>query len=1854
MQKGRLVYIDPNDIINESSTFSQAVKTDISTYTWNPEDLNLYVDLQVICADRSDCGEEVDLNTNKYVSLMEGVPLTKNSNRGSLTTSYTDISYTEIHNNNVSNKELLGITSIDITFDAHFYPKVTINFTDVRAYSLFMPQEEAYKEELKTQAYEAGKYHEAGRAYTSFFNSIFKFPYPRFLLTVKGFYGTKVTFILAVETFKSALNSNTGNFDVTISFIGYMYGLYTDIPMNYLMCAPYIEPLGTSSGDELAKSKYWEDNITNGTFLTKQGEKIPTFLEFVKSYNSALQNMGTDAMEIGNSTSLLVSLKDINGKIETIKNSITKLINDIGTDNDAQKATMTINTDEQEKYIFYIFEKSNEQSNVVIKWNTTTAIEIRDIIDKINNDYGDIVKPNGISHSIFTNGIPDNGSVCTAEVLCKATDLFEINIIKNEIKYKTDLTNNKINLKVYKNTENTDFNEYKFEATTYAKDLEVLYNNLENLIQTNKNVNNLYVCAIPIKDYFKKLNEIKETNEKNIKGLVESAGVEAESHLSSLLGFTPSIENIIRMVFAHLQCFLHEFLEETIYKIDGKKSERTLKNFKIKKEETDIVSKDDKGNTFIPPFFAYYKENKEGQKTIAYPGATQNNNLINMDECLLVNRFLKAANSFKESFETAVEELQETTTNTETPVYTVGTYGFKLPISYNNGFHPTTLYDAFYDNTNPYYSIPEDSKTLVQDIYYVFLLRLYGFLMTGGSFSTNRRINKFIDIESLNIKERFGETLTSDKIQAFVELVLGNKPLENGVDIYNKINDYSKNKLMVLENLKVPYNNSYDFNQTLLITTQPDICAQVEEESRKKVLNDNNVSTYKYLKGVNIVESSLYQEFVKIEPEINDRNHEDEEEKITGANIYPTRKKLGDNTNYIKENWNAYQNAIHQIYKFKKEKDRVIGEDIIKLTNVGVNRLPSGDEIKQYCMPVVVFKDEKNVFRNVLYWSADPNINKVTKAFYLIAALVGDIEDIIDCQENHKGLKDFQNLGCEIVLTRKLIPIYYGMMIYLLRKKIVDNEEFVPNLIKIDGENFYFTVYLNEGSSLDDMFNRNNSYVDANRLKNVSLNFTSLTTLIKKAILASYKGTVIKNEDNTTKVIDEKTYANLTISDLKAIFSNINKVETVTEENKYCELERFFINEVNNGLINNALRYAVDEYSLVKEQKIRLIQDESLDNKYKSMKIYPHSGKTSQEVVKLLSECVCMITTNYKLGQNDFKSRSQEMLLLLTNKLKGGVKEEKKQETTNNSGVVEGNNSDYELSLYYTLKNLYDKWVCSYGKMDRFKLSKPEVDFAATDIRYKEGGNGTAMKEINNFIFVDSFYRNIGESFKCNPDMLIEMVQQALDGTSQNFSIYQFIHEFCVKNKLLMRAVPVYNNFYTEEGLKQIFKPHEVFDVNQAQQNGFSSTYIIMYTHQPSSHLNQESGGYVNDGMDLAGTIITTDTLKIFNDSEGFRVPAFAVTYGKQNQNYFKSINVNMDNPMTTDYSIANTLILSNTATNGDLSHPIGIGQNIYSIYSNRSYNCTVEMIGCANIMPMMYFQLNNIPMFKGAYMIVSVKHSIRNGNMTTTFTGVRASSILYPFVNQSLILNTLLSRINKSGKEKNGDSREISNGGIKYSVPVTMLTNTVTNLKIENASLLEKGWKIIGTSKYPLTQTSNRKIDKIILHYTAGASSAPGNGAKCRDTWLALWNNNGKKASADFAVDDGGAAQFNPDLSKFYALSAKGNSTGISIEMCSTWSKKSGLACGKTPPNAPQWTFTDAVIENTKLLCLELFKSVGGKLDITTHYHMTQKPCPGIWGWNPAVWHNENGLSNGMNNESELEKFKQDVYARWDALSKT
>jgi hypothetical protein len=79
------------------------------------------------------------------------------------------------------------------------------------------------------------------------------------------------------------------------------------------------------------------------------------------------------------------------------------------------------------------------------------------------------------------------------------------------------------------------------------------------------------------------------------------------------------------------------------------------------------------------------------------------------------------------------------------------------------------------------------------------------------------------------------------------------------------------------------------------------------------------------------------------------------------------------------------------------------------------------------------------------------------------------------------------------------------------------------------------------------------------------------------------------------------------------------------------------------------------------------------------------------------------------------------------------------------------------------------------------------------------------------------------------------------------------------------------------------------------------------------------------------------------------------------------------------------------------------LGQDLYSVYSNYSYSCNVSMMGDAQITPLMYFQLNNIAMWKGAYLITNVHHDISVRGMETQFTGIRQARPSVPLKDDKL-----------------------------------------------------------------------------------------------------------------------------------------------------------------------------------------------------------------------------------------------------------
>lgn len=150
------------------------------------------------------------------------------------------------------------------------------------------------------------------------------------------------------------------------------------------------------------------------------------------------------------------------------------------------------------------------------------------------------------------------------------------------------------------------------------------------------------------------------------------------------------------------------------------------------------------------------------------------------------------------------------------------------------------------------------------------------------------------------------------------------------------------------------------------------------------------------------------------------------------------------------------------------------------------------------------------------------------------------------------------------------------------------------------------------------------------------------------------------------------------------------------------------------------------------------------------------------------------------------------------------------------------------------------------------------------------------------------------------------------------------------------------------------------------------------------------------------------------------------------------------------------------------------------------------------------------------------------------------------------------------------------------------------------------------------------RKIDWIVVHYTAGTSSAKGK-AKSTAKYFAKVET---KASADFIVDDETIVQFNEDMENRYTWHCGGskyktkggsqykictNKNSIGIEVCSTNKTKK-----VTTANDNNWFFTDAVVDNLVVLVKELKEKFGIDDDhVIRHYDVNGKPCPGIVGWN-------------------------------------
>ena len=332
---------------------------------------------------------------------------------------------------------------------------------------------------------------------------------------------------------------------------------------------------------------------------------------------------------------------------------------------------------------------------------------------------------------------------------------------------------------------------------------------------------------------------------------------------------------------------------------------------------------------------------------------------------------------------------------------------------------------------------------------------------------------------------------------------------------------------------------------------------------------------------------------------------------------------------------------------------------------------------------------------------------------------------------------------------------------------------------------------------------------------------------------------------------------------------------------------------------------------------------------------------------------------------------------------------EKNEETADASSDVTVEdlfrNDDIRLSTYQTLKTLYDKWLCApYKGRNTWSMANPNSDF-------------------NQFIYLDTYYHDIGNVLLVNVSNVERWIAYCMPSQITNSdetvsyyfgkSVFDFLSEIAQNSGGMLMTFPQMIGGQTANHVAEMFK---AFPYNSDWETD-SSCFCFMYTYAPSKYIGSDE--YEDDGFDLV-----TEQHDFLNDS-GRTIPAFGVSYGKQNQAFFKNISLNTETPTVTNASIQAMLYVASKAGDGE-RETTAFGQDIYKVRSSYAFTCEFDMMGCMMVSPLMYFQLNNIPLWRGAYLIYKVTHQMVAGDMTTHVVGVRINKYALPMVEGVLPVN--------------------------------------------------------------------------------------------------------------------------------------------------------------------------------------------------------------------------------------------------------
>lgn len=1366
----------------------------------------------------------------------------------------------------------------------------------------------------------------------TFFQCFFRVPMPKFTITIKGFYGKPVTYEVMCDKFDTNFNSKTGDFDVTTRFIGYAYSFLTDISIDALLAAPYSDYHGGKDyWDEQKKDRF---TIYNKEKTVKQ--PMPTLFEIWQEMKSLLKdNVDVDTSltdEEKNHTQEIAELETLK---EKFKNWYETLFNLLCT-----------RFGKEYCYLFKEDGADGEYYRLLVLVNsknkaTTLAYEYEkfpDSFKQINQD---------LYAAIEAYNNKGNGFKKLENVSEDFNDYVRSNLFNNMfVNGKNEIVFNGFdkNCKLPK----TQVTKHIFYGVKYSGDTNEEIAQKET--QHKKHVlgtiygdgTDQYVCCYNVDvDYRSirdRLNALQADSNANLKEKEHRKKIKAlNKAMFAKMSWYPSVENFTRIMIAHL-----ETLMRMMYNVIDKCEGRTAKQLGVTTGENGGCSDVRSGfeNDVIPPFPRVTK-NVLGDDGITKIEDTwvgeYDKGEIPFEEVDFINGLFNAVErleALKKDAEAAeAERNKPTTQESNSPIVR----------------HPLASFD-FYLNKSPY----GESSEISNDV-------------KGYEFAGKVAIRMFDILAINNFRKEFSNKIIEGDLLKHIARI----EADNFHDSVKITND----KLITMIRDKVITPDSI----LSMITSQN---TDTDCPWGKRSLFTNSESNM-WLSGYGVQNGDY------------------------GNNLYPIQgysfSKTEEYFNALNSKKISNYGGTMSVWNIPTEvKDSAVINDPCGLGNAVI--LDSFDSISKQLN------------------SANANVDSGYTDYYnmIVSATTFD-----DAQYNKFiEVRNTNPSVCNAMLISSASCFEMDGSYLTVNGHVYGNSQTssFASQAKQGSLNNYTITEIFPSQEIDTSDKSKGYKYDSNHsLKNKSTAGGSKTSaggcvisnmLTTKLIMGIKLNTAelgnYLNKDKTVSYIPR-----LAALQIGAIIFASDGIHSARGENvreivkKYLpvgdntEFSPTFFQHIN-GLSKPAkiayMKYYLDWEKSHSHFASKLIggNGKETDKHY----IFPKEGvKTSRRLLKEYDELVKEMTNellspvaivrlsvNYKTKQsrNSFalnKSKAKAYLEAFIGRLEEIYKINYAEDSSGNliktTDEPRKTTEDMKAELYRYMKQVYDKWL-PMSSFDEWRLES----FFITN--GEEAGH--------KFYFIDSYYNDISHKLLVNPKIVSEKIDALLSYRDVNAMMLGFMADIYGANKCMLMSIQNFADLKKKDSMNEMFVPISFNSIDWTSLNKHPS-FVVVYPYEPSKNLDIPNNEYNNDGFMLNDEFETPQAIRSKSDTEGtFRLPAFGVAYGKQYQSYFKAVNVNMQSPIATQQSIqAKHFIIREQASTKEK----GVAaQDLYDVYATQSYTCSVEMMGCAWVQPLMYFVLLNVPMFRGSYMIMKVKHSIKPGDMTTTFTGCRMANV--------------------------------------------------------------------------------------------------------------------------------------------------------------------------------------------------------------------------------------------------------------------